>query len=153
MPKNKILTVFFIAVFVSCISVSLAYAQYKEATDLQAKEETSKATAEETIIRPRVEYDSESLKDPFLGVGAEKPAEEQAVSAEKMPLPTLTVQGVIWGGIMPQAIINNKVVKTGDTIDEARIISIDKEGVTVFFQGRQVKIPAPGMSVPVSEKP
>jgi hypothetical protein len=152
-PKNKILSVFFIAVFISCISLSSAYAQQKEIRELETIETTSKVTPGEVIVRPRVDYDSEALKDPFMAPGAQIPVEEEAAAVENLPLPTLTVQGVIWGAKIPQAIINNTVVKTGDTIEGARILSIDKEGVTIFFQGRQVKIPAPSMGAPVSEKP
>jgi hypothetical protein len=53
------------------------------------------------------------------------------------------VQGVIWGTELPQAIINNKVVKVGDTIEEVRILDIQKGGITVFYKSRNYTISSP----------
>jgi hypothetical protein len=52
----------------------------------------------------------------------------------------LIVQGLIWGGSFPQAIVNNKIVKVGDTVDGANVTAIDKDGVTVLFQEREYKL-------------
>lgn len=89
------------------------------------------------------EYKAELLRDPFQsypeeGLSAFK--QEGEIPQAGMPqesLPSLNVQGVIWGGSLPQAIINNKVVKIGDTQEGARIVDISKNGVTVFFNGRK----------------
>jgi hypothetical protein len=54
--------------------------------------------------------------------------------------PDLVVQGLIWGSSLPQAIINNKVVKVGDVIQGADIIDISKEGVLVLFAGTEYKL-------------
>ena len=55
-------------------------------------------------------------------------------------LPNLTVQGVIWGDNLPQAIINNKVVKVGDRLGSVDVIDISKEGVTVLFASVKHKL-------------
>ena len=152
MSKNKILIVFFVTVSISCLFASLAFAQLRELKGMEEMVEPGKASSQEIITRPTVEYNAEAFKDPFLGAAEQALPEEKVVRAEKVTLPTLTVQGVIWGTKIPQAIINNKVVKTGDTIEDVRIISIDKEGITVFYKGRQAVIPSPA-GAPVSQKP
>jgi len=55
------------------------------------------------------------------------------------------VQGVIWGGSLSQAIINNKVVTIGDDIEGAKIIYIDRQGITVIFEGKQYRLLSPGV--------
>ncbi len=81
----------------------------------------------------KIEYKAEDLRDPFE---MEQPKEQ----IEEKPLPSLKAQGIVWGGSFPQAIINNVVVRIGDTIEEARIISIAKNSVTVFFGNRQYNL-------------
>lgn len=73
---------------------------------------------------------------------AEEPAEPVR------PMPTLTVQGVFWGITPPRAIVNDQILTPGDTIQGVTILSIDRHGVTVEFQGtRTVLTPAkPGQS-------
>ncbi|MFH1269640.1 MAG: hypothetical protein ABIH75_01095 [Candidatus Omnitrophota bacterium] len=93
----------------------------------------------------KIEYKSESLRDPFQPEEAE--TTEPQVQAEPQPLPPLQVQGMVWGGSLPQAIINNKVVKIGDTpIEGVRITAIDKGGVTVLFE-KQLHL----LSIPVTK--
>ena len=82
----------------------------------------------------KVRYTSQDLRDPFQSPFemGESPTEGPAVG-----LPQLTVQGMVWGSKMPQAIINNTVVKVGEVIEGAEILDIRKEGVYVLYQGRQ----------------
>lgn len=109
------------------------------------------ATAEEPSFqeynRPTVEYKAEGLEDPFES--KEEKAEQKDTpkrTAPERPLPEFKIQGIIWGGPIPQAIINEKVLKLNDIIEEARIVGIGKEGVTVIFDGREYKIAAPAAS-------
>lgn len=98
-----------------------------------------------TQARPSAQYTQETLRDPFEpylekeDTGPKETKKEAAAAA----LPELKVQGIIWGSNMPLAIINNKVIKKDDLIEGARIVSIDKDGVTVFFANRQYVISAP----------
>ncbi len=84
----------------------------------------------------KIEYKSEGLRDPFREEKIEI-KEAPGAKIEAKPLSSLQIQGIVWGGIFPQAIINNKVARTGDTIEGAQIKGIDKSGVTVFFENRQ----------------
>jgi hypothetical protein len=101
----------------------------------------------ETIIRPNVEYKATGLRNPFEQpvLGSEDNADGSLV-AKEATLPSLTVQGIIWEGSPKQAIINNKVVKVGDTLESVDIVDINKEGVTVLFAGVEHKLTtAPAM--------
>ncbi len=102
------------------------------------------APAANPLRQEKVEYKAEDLDDPFVG-GQEikEPVIEEKV--EVRPLPPLTIQGLIWGGNFPQVILNNKVLRVGDTIDEVRIMDINKEGVVLSFDGQQYNLTSPGM--------
>lgn len=92
-----------------------------------------------------VEYRAEDFEDPFGTMATtEEPGEKKKeVKVEARPLPPLSIQGLIWGGNFPQAIVNEQVVKIGDTINEVRIVDIKKEGLVVSFQGQEHNIPSP----------
>ncbi len=96
----------------------------------------------------KIEYKSEGLRDPFQEEKIEI-KEQPQVQIETKPLTGFQVQGIIWGGSFPQAIINNKVVRVGDTIEEVRITDINKSGVTVFSGNRQYNL---SVSPPVSSQ-
>jgi len=110
---------------------------------------TEKAAQEQAaipapILRPVVEYLAENLRDPFREPRQDKNKEE-GVSQTK--LPDLKVQGIIWGTDIPQAIINNKVVKVGDTIaGGVRVVEINKDGVSVFFKNRNYNLSSPAIT-------
>jgi hypothetical protein len=117
------------------------------------------------VTRPVIEYTSAGLRDPFadqlqLAIQQEKKekelkapevSQEEASLEEPMPdLGSYKVQGLIWGGGFPQAIINNRVFSVGDSIDGFKITGIEKTGITLDFAGRTVSLPAPG-NAPVLE--
>ena len=108
----------------------------------------------EAIIRPKVEYKAEGLKDPFQPFITEKETVKTVTPSlpSKKTLPALTVQGLIWGGDFPQAIINNKLVKIGDSVEEAEVTAIEKDGVTLLYTNRTYKLPSPQMAVGQSKK-
>ncbi len=113
------------------------------------------------ILRPVVEYSSGNLRDPFnnlFQLYKEKNAQNiqvpQESAAQERAVPSLgnfKVQGVIWGGKFPQAIINNKLLKVGDSIDGFEIVDIEKEGISLSFAGTIVNLSAPG-NAPVLDK-
>jgi len=114
---------------------------------------------DETIVRPQIKYKSGQLRDPFVSVMVKeekKETLEQQKAAElnrpKINLSALEVQGIIWGGKIPQAIINNKVLVPGDLIDGAEIVSIDKKGITLSFAGETVNLAAPGQNTVSTQK-
>ena len=52
-------------------------------------------------------------------------------------LPALNLQGVMVGEDMHQAIINDQVVPLHGTIEGARVDSVTKQGVELFFKGKK----------------
>ena len=123
---------------------------YQEAQALKDAEQ--KASTVIDINLPHVEYNATQLRDPFAPEPVEEPQNETKENVTNIilpptPLPYLDVQGIVWGAELPQAIINNKVVRIGDQIDGVRIVNIGKEGITVFYGGRQQVIAAPAVNM------
>jgi len=106
----------------------------------------------EEISRPTITYSSQGLRDPFKPLvikekeGDAKKSIQKEVPKETRPLPEMKVQGLLWGGVFPQAIINNKVVKAGDMIGEVKVAEISKEGVTVIFSNMEYKLSSPAVT-------
>ena len=62
------------------------------------------------------------------------------VASNTTQLPPMNIQGLIWGGLHPQAIVNNTIYRVGDSIGQAKIISISRRGLTVDLQGKSVVV-------------
>lgn len=74
--------------------------------------------------------------------------EQEAVSPEQL---SLDIEGIIWGGTMPQAIIGGKVYTVGDHVNGARIVSIERGSVTVDVGGTMLQLGV--SSLPRSPRP
>lgn len=61
----------------------------------------------------------------------------QPVTGLEVKLPDLKLQGVIVGEDIHQAIINDQVVPLLGTIEGARVDSVTKQGVELFFKGKK----------------
>jgi len=76
----------------------------------------------------------ESRRDPFLLL----------VKAKKKSLPVeppkLVLKGIAWDETEPLALINDLVVKEGDTIQGARIVKIDFDRVAVLYRSKKFVI-------------
>ena len=102
---------------------------------------------------PQVEYNVTNLRDPFEPEPFEEEVEVEDEQNDtnkiptQSPLPPLDIQGIVWGGRLPQAIINNQVVKIGDLVSGVRVVDISKKGITVFYSGRQQLITAPATNM------
>ncbi len=67
-----------------------------------------------------------------------KPVIPQVVdqkAAGVLLLSGVKINGIIWNTDMPQAIVNDRVVRVGDDLQGAKILSIKKEGVEVIHNG------------------
>jgi hypothetical protein len=116
------------------------------------------ASADETasagvIARPVVEYKSAALRDPFSTYFVKEEPKDtpqdkiaQASSLPKFDTSKLKVQGIIWGVKNPQAIINDQVLTVGSTIEGAEILSIEKKGITLSFNGVVFDLISPGQT-------
>lgn len=104
-------------------------------------------TVSETSLRPSViEYSADKLKDPFQGLKVKLKKEPELTKEQTpaivKPLPTLRVQGLIWGAI-PQAIIENKIYSIGDKIGNFTVLDISNDGVTISFENERYTLPSP----------
>lgn len=130
-----------ILAFSSFIKVSFAaHREFEAIKELQAME---KSGSREIIDIPEVEYTAEGMRNPFQGYIEQTEVIRADSTAEEVVLPSFNIQGVVWGGDVPQAIINDKVVKVGDVLSDAKIIEISKNGVTVVFHDRRYNIMSP----------
>lgn len=94
----------------------------------------------------KVTYTAENLRDPFHSLFPEPPTVDQrpnggsdagswiAPPVEITP-PPLALQGLVWGGPAPKAIIGNEVYGVGDAVQGAMIKAIQREGITIELQG------------------
>jgi len=71
-----------------------------------------------------------------------RPVQSNNPVTEKIILepPALNITGLIWNSDRPQAIINEQVVDIGDEILATKIVSIEKTGIEILFDGRTLKI-------------
>jgi len=127
----KILVLIFVVIFAS------------QGACAASKEVTLKA-----LLRPSPEYDAGKEKDPF-GDAPEQSKESQGQDAQAatptLLLPSMNIQGLIWGGRFPQAIINGKVLRIGDVIEGAQIIEIKKEGIVLSYDNRNYTLRSPAI--------
>ncbi|MCX7926670.1 MAG: hypothetical protein N2606_00805 [Candidatus Omnitrophica bacterium] len=129
--RKKFFNCFFIIVINSliCINPKLCYSQ------------------EDVLKIPDVSYKARDKRDPFMDLLPKiLPLEQKKEEQEDVVLPQLNIQGVFWGGKFPQAIINGRIVKEKETIDNVLILSIKREEIVILFSGRQFRIPTPATS-------
>jgi hypothetical protein len=128
-----LLTVLAVPVFFLAEAFALGQPQEKDEADL-------------ITLKPGASYTAGNLRDPFTNpVQADVwlQAGEFDPNAPEVPLPAMKVQGIFWGGDFPLAIINDRIVKVGEKIEGAQIISIEKDLVKVFFSNKQFVIYSP----------
>lgn len=51
-----------------------------------------------------------------------------------------SLTGIMYHGVNPMAFINGRMVRVGDFIDHARVVSIDKAKVTLSVNGTQLEL-------------
>jgi hypothetical protein len=117
--------------------------QWRQIKEIGQTENAAPVATGAGIERPRMEYKAKAFRDPFKGY--EKKQQFAAVEAgsSKKALPSLQLQGVIWGGEFPQAVVNNKIVNIGDTVEGAKVIKINRDGIEVLFDGVSYAVPSP----------
>jgi hypothetical protein len=133
-----------------CCGVACAERQapYEKITKSYEGSDQSSLDAQAPISRPSVEYTSDDLRDPFQGVNTKPAASRDLDKMTVKELPKMTVQGIMWGGMFNQAIINNKVVKAGDLIEGAQVISIEKSKIILLFENSKYTLSVVGEPKP-----
>ncbi|MBU2103352.1 MAG: hypothetical protein ABH865_07780 [Candidatus Omnitrophota bacterium] len=83
-------------------------------------------------------------RDPFESVLPEEtgPGTGGQESGEEITLPSITVEGIIFGVKMPQAIVDGDVYREGDTLKsvDAKIFKIEKNVVSLQYKGKIFEI-------------
>lgn len=102
-----------------------------------------------------VNYTASGLRDPFENqLPRVKPKEEGKLTSTggseelaKVNLPALSVESMISGGPVPQAIIKGRIRRVGDDVEGALITKITKDGVELLYQGNTFLVPAPSRTM------
>jgi len=160
--RRRIRSLSFWLVFAAAFLFLLQWAAFSSAqevlkkgiNDIQKVESAVLGTGEKVpiMIRPKLAYDASDLKDPFDDflpkAKVKSSAKIAGIGAEQVaPLPSFAVQGLIWGGSLPQAVIDDQVVKVGDVIQDAEIVEISKEGIKVLYNKKIHKLAPPSSSI------
>jgi hypothetical protein len=85
------------------------------------------------VVVPKKKDDNKSKSKPKVDANLKQKPEPVIAP------PKLVVAGIMWGD-KPFAIINEKVVGVGDSIDEAKVTAISQNGVEVSFKGRTFNV-------------
>ncbi|MBP9854256.1 MAG: hypothetical protein KBD53_05275 [Candidatus Omnitrophica bacterium] len=79
--------------------------------------------------------DKKILKDSTPKTNSSQSKSSKQNNAESKtsstPQPNFVVTGIIWNSDRPQAIINSQVLDIGDSIQEYKVESIEKEGIVM----------------------
>jgi hypothetical protein len=79
-----------------------------------------------------------SLQD-ILVMGDDRLEEKMDAQTEEA-LPKIEISGIVWGADSPTAFINEGSYKIGDTVDGAKIVAIDKKGVSFLYKDKKILI-------------
>jgi len=98
--------------------------------------------------RAKAAYKPESMRDPL-----KKPAEVSALEKElgfagykeigagkEQKKEALVLEGIIWGGRENLAIISGNVVAEGEMANDAKVLSINKNGVILLKDGSKIEL-------------
>lgn len=109
-------------------------------------------------------YTAQSLRDPMESLLPKPPQPPEALpssdSAEMAsstdaqptaPPPVIRVQGLVWGGLQPKAIINDQIYGVDDVINNSRIVAIERDGITVDYNGSTLFYSLPNILNPGAE--
>jgi hypothetical protein len=94
-------------------------------------------------------YTAFDVRDPLKSLLPKPAASAQAswgpgaaaAEAPPPPPPELHVEGLLWGGANPQAIIDGRLYGVQDAVYGAKILAIDRSGVTIEYLGKPVVYP------------
>ena len=113
-----------------------------QSPDMAVQSETASSQVKIDLTAKRAEAWG---RDPFTGrATGSKRVEATSKSEVSRPTDTATrgwsLTGIIDNGTMPFAFINGKMVKVGDLVDQARVVKIEKQKVTLSVNGSQFSL-------------
>jgi len=111
----------------------------------------------EDVAEAPIAYTAQEMRDPFTSLlPASAPASRKhapkpvVVEDVETPAPDLLIQGLMWGGTQPKAIIYGKVYGLGEEVQGVKIIAIDQRGVTIDHHGSSISYPVSAPTPAVS---
>lgn len=129
-------------------AVAAGATQPETSEQLAASQPVTANASGASAARGEAAYTAYGLRDPFKNLlpqlappplpASTAPAAgpvTQTSPPQGPPLPPLQIQGVLWGGPKPLAIINGKLYGIDDVVEGGKILSIDRQGITVDFHG------------------
>jgi len=145
--KQQLILIILIPVFL----LSLLYTRMQKSSNessegVKQDEGSSEDERVNEISLPKSALDTEytlSERDPLKDLFQLYLYKTRIVKAEEkieIPLPKLTIEGIVWNSDMPQAIVDGSVVRIGDIIKDVEIIGIEKKGIIVSYNDEKVLI-------------
>jgi hypothetical protein len=134
MNKKIIFLIAFFALFIASNSFAQAVGSGNQEDSDQAVRNPFEPWLPNVVVEPK---------------GTAKPAVKATVKPEPRRVdrttravkpPDLRITGLVWNTNRPQAIINEKVVDVGDSIEDAIIVAINKTGIEISFQGQTMTV-------------
>ncbi len=79
-----------------------------------------------------------NFKSPGLKAPSAKPRiKKKPLKKKTISMPALNVTGMIWNSERPQAIINNRIVESGDIVENVEITNITHDGVYYKYNDKE----------------
>ncbi len=105
-------------------------------------------------VRPSYTAEAAARRDPMVSLLPDQTQASESPATGRTPSDNtawrappvggaLSVEGMVWGPARTQALINGTLYEVGDAVEGARIVSIEREGVTVERDGVQVLVTTP----------
>jgi len=89
-------------------------------------------------------YIKEDIRDPFIPLldnsSGEKIVGLSSKDTMQIKLRGIVLNGILWDQDKPLVLINNKIYKLGDLVNDLKIESIDADAVVFSYQGLQQKV-------------
>ena len=150
LPRSPAVPVAAEAPPIETVKVKSIGAMMQDIHDTQTVPQADPASAPAAPAAPAAPklYASDTLRDPLLSLLPTPPpvlepteAEmQQAAALQQPPLPPpeLHIQGIVWGGSSPKAIINGRVYSVNERVDSCPIVAITRSGVTIEHEGKLI---------------
>jgi hypothetical protein len=136
-PKNRtfyllsmlmLLAGFFLARLI--FDTFISKVEMKEAHKIEPQQPAAPASA-------RPPHPPEAQKAPAVA----KEAVRKPVPAEKKGVPpALSLNGIFFDELRPYVLINNKILKEGDTVEGAKVVQILPDRVYLDFEGQPLEL-------------
>lgn len=142
--KKELIGVIILLIVFAFVLVNIYKKPASKVATMETKQLSLPSTAKGTIdvLTKEKIQDNNYIKDPFqlpldlrefLNALAQQPKQKEAgPGVAQTALPKFTLQGIILSDKIKEVIINNKVVKLGESIDGAKVVDITKGKVQML---------------------